>query len=171
MIGILFKLEARYLRLRHQYRVALLRSQFEHLGASFRLAEGFHWTGAEHCRVGENCFFNHGAQVNGAGGLRVGNNVRFGPHAVIWTVDHDPYGDRLPYGQARIARPVEIGDNVWAGFGVMVTPGTTIGDGAIIGAGTVVSGKVPSLAIIVGQKWRQIGERKRDHYERLTGQP
>jgi len=169
MIGILLKLEARYRRLRHQYRVNLLRSRFKKLGFGFRLGKDFKWSGDENCVLGNNCFFNHRAQVNGAGGLRVGDNVRFGPYAVIWTVDHDPYGDQLPNGQERIARPVEIGDNFWAGFWMMFTSGTSTGEGAIIGAGTVVPVQVPPLVIIVGQKWRQIRERKRDHYTHLAG--
>ena len=46
-------------------------------------------------------------------------------------------------------------------------PGAIIGEGAVVGAGTVVSGEVPPMQIIAGQKWRTIGERDPTHYRSI----
>lgn len=168
MIRILLKLEARYQRAKHRHRVAALMKQFKDVGPGFQIGDNFLWRGAEAARIGDNCFINRGAFINSDGGLTMGDNVVFGPCSVIWTVDHQIHGNKLPYDEERIFRPVTIERNIWAGFGVTVTPGTTIGEGAVIGAGTVVSGQVPPMAIIAGQKWRQIAERDHQHYERLV---
>jgi maltose O-acetyltransferase len=50
---------------------------------------------------------------------------------------------------------------------VCIAPGTKIGDGAIIGMGAVVSGEVPPLSIVGNQKWRIIGYRDKEEYDKL----
>ena len=42
-----------------------------------------------------------------------------------------------------------IGDNVWFGANVTVTPGVTIGSNSIIGAGSVVTRDIPENVIAV----------------------
>ena len=45
---------------------------------------------------------------------------------------------------------IVIEDDVWIGTDVLILSGTHIGKGAVIGARTVVSGKIPAYAIVVG---------------------
>lgn len=47
-------------------------------------------------------------------------------------------------------RSIEIGNDVWVGTSVVITPGVTIGNGAIIAAGCVVVKDVPPYAIVGG---------------------
>jgi acetyltransferase-like isoleucine patch superfamily enzyme len=46
--------------------------------------------------------------------------------------------------------PINIGNDVWIGAGVIVLDGVSIGDGAIIGAGSVVTKNIPPYCIAVG---------------------
>ena len=46
--------------------------------------------------------------------------------------------------------PVNIGNDVWIGFGVFVMGGVSIGNGAVIGAGAVVTKDVPPYAVVAG---------------------
>ena len=46
--------------------------------------------------------------------------------------------------------PVIIKDNVWIGFGAVITKGVTINSGAIVGANAVVTKDVPENAIVAG---------------------
>jgi acetyltransferase-like isoleucine patch superfamily enzyme len=57
-------------------------------------------------------------------------------------------------------RGIVIGDDVWLGAGVVVTPGTAIGDGAVIGANAVLTRSVPPGEIWAGVPARRVGERK-----------
>ena len=45
---------------------------------------------------------------------------------------------------------VILGDDVWVGAGAVLLKGASIGDGAVIGAATVVDGRVPAGATVVG---------------------
>lgn len=47
-------------------------------------------------------------------------------------------------------RAVNIGNDVWIGYGVSIMPSITIGDGAVIAAGAVVTKDVPPYAIVGG---------------------
>jgi len=45
---------------------------------------------------------------------------------------------------------IVVEDDVWIGTDVLILSGAHIGKGAVIGARTVVSGKIPAYAIVVG---------------------
>ena len=111
--------------------------------------------------IGDNAFFSCG------GGLFIGENTHISRNLVVYTVNHDYSGDRLPYDERQILKPVSIGRNAWIGMNVTVLPGTHIGEGAIIGAGSVVAGKVPPFSIYGAQIATKIGERDIEHYRRL----
>ena len=49
-----------------------------------------------------------------------------------------------------------IGNNVWLGGSVTITPGVTIGDNSIIGAGSVVTKDIPANVIAVGNPCRVV---------------
>ena len=87
---------------------------------------------------------------------------------VLYTMNHNWQGDLLPYDNTFIKKPVKIGNHVWIGMNVCICPGTTIEDGAIIGMGCVVSGHVPSQAIIGNTKWRTLAYRNQENYTRLV---
>ncbi len=57
------------------------------------------------------------------------------------------------------SRGVTIGCDVWIGAGAIILPGAEVEEGAIVGAGAVVTGKVPSYAVVAGVPARVIGER------------
>lgn len=60
---------------------------------------------------------------------------------------------------SELSERVNIGSDVWIGFGAIVLSGVSIGDHAIIGAGSVVTKDIPSNAIAVGQPARVVGAR------------
>lgn len=69
----------------------------------------------------------------------IGTPIRLAP----WIGDAD-YLMRDPKNQ------VDIGDDVWIGFGAIILSGITIGRGAIISAGAVVRSDVPAYAVVAG---------------------
>jgi len=58
--------------------------------------------------------------------------------------------DDFPKYDYQDNRKTIIGNDVWAGLGVILKRGITIGDGAIIGAGSVVTHDVAPYAIVGG---------------------
>lgn len=63
-------------------------------------------------------------------------------------------------GEQAGARGIVIGDDVWLGAGVVVTPGVSIGHGAVIGANAVLTRSVPAGEIWAGVPARKIDERQ-----------
>ncbi len=124
-------------------------------------------SGAEQMEVGQNVFIGENAFIRAEGGLKIGDNTVISRNLVLYTVNHRYDGERLPYDQGSVRKPVTIGRNVWIGMNVCIAPGTVIGDGAIIGLGTTVSGEVPPRCIIGSQKWRVLGQRDEDAYRHL----
>ncbi len=117
----------------------------------------------EYVYVGPDCEFM------GAGGIKIGSNVIFGPRVYIWSENHNYKSNiMVPYDTQLIEKPIEIGDNVWCGYNVNITPGSKIGEGAIIGMGTVVRGEIPPLAIVVGNPGEIVGYRNENSYKKIV---
>ncbi|MFZ5757778.1 MAG: acyltransferase [Pseudomonadota bacterium] len=123
--------------------------------------------GAGNIRIGDNVHIGRGYFIVGTGGLEIGDNTHVSRNLLLYTVNHDTRGRCLPYDDTQVPRPVRVGRNVWIGMNVVILPGTVIGDGAIIGAGAVVHGEVAPLAIVGAAGQQVIGQRDREHYERL----
>ena len=52
--------------------------------------------------------------------------------------------------QRSTTSPVKIGNDVWIGYGAIITKGVSIGDGCVIGANSVVTLDIPSYSVAVG---------------------
>lgn len=60
-------------------------------------------------------------------------------------------------------KPIEIGNDVWIGYGATILEGVKIGDGAIIGAGCLVSTNVEPYNIVVGNPPKLLKKRFKEH--------
>ena len=99
--------------------------------------------------LGDNVFINFDCVFLDAGRISIGSNVKFGPKAMIFAVDH-PIQARIRAENVNIPMNVTIGDNVWVGGGAIIMPGISIGENSIIGAGSIVTHDVPPNVIVAG---------------------
>jgi acetyltransferase-like isoleucine patch superfamily enzyme len=79
-----------------------------------------------------------------------------------WICDSMPMlqGPPQPRGaEARITKPIRIGDNVFVGSGCIIGPGVTIGDGAVVGPFSIVTRDVGPMEIWTGAPARRMGHR------------
>ncbi|MDZ4169165.1 MAG: acyltransferase [Coriobacteriia bacterium] len=126
--------------------------------------------GGHNVRLGGNVSFN-GIWIDGGGGVTIGDNFHSASDVRIFTVNHDyDGGTALPYDSSVVHKPVVIEDNVWIGYGVIVTPGSIIREGAVIGAGAVVAGEIARCGVAVGNPARVVKYRDIEHYELLKAQ-
>lgn len=99
-------------------------------------------------------FINEGVEITCASKITIGKGATIARDVVIR--DYDGHTIELPDYQ--IAKPINIGENVWIGNRAMILKGVNIGDGAIVGAGSIVTKDVPAGAIVVGNPARVVKE-------------
>ena len=137
------------------------------LGAGVRFNGRVYVSEPSRLELGENVHIGDGAFLRTEGGLSIGAHTHISRDLVVYTVNHRFEGERLPYDETMVERPVVIGRNVWIGTRVSIAPGARIGDGAIIAMGAVVAGEVPALAIVGNPALRTLGARDRERYDEL----
>lgn len=77
--------------------------------------------------------------------ITVGNNVTITNATIL---AHDA-STKKELGYSKVGR-VDIGNNVFIGYGAIILPNTRIGNKVIIGAGTVVARDIPDDSVVVG---------------------
>lgn len=81
----------------------------------------------------------------------IGDYVIMGPDVKIYTKNHGYQDLSKPIAYQPITNEaVIIGNDVWLGANVIITPGVTIGNHVIVAAGAVVTKDVPDYAIVGG---------------------
>ncbi|CUN91729.1 sugar O-acetyltransferase [Clostridium disporicum] len=116
--------------------------------------------------VGNNFFANYNCVILDVAKVTIGENVMFAPNVSIYTAGHPIHPESRNSGY-EYGIPVTIGDNVWVGGNVIITPGVTIGNNVVIGAGSVVTKDIPDNVIAVGNPCiviREITEEHRKYY-------
>ena len=111
----------------------------------------------DHANIGFNC------EIFSGGRVRLGKHTLVAAYTYLVGGDHtyDRHDAPVLY-QDRIAKGIEVDDNVWLGAHVVVADGVTIGRDAIIGAGAVVRHEIPSFAVAAGVPARVIRDRRGD---------
>ncbi len=99
--------------------------------------------------LGDSVYFNFGCIILDCSYVRIGNNVMFAPNVMLLCAYHPLGADERNSGY-EFAAPINIGNNVWLGGGVIVNPGVTIGDNAVIGSGSVVTKDIEPNVVAYG---------------------
>jgi len=96
------------------------------------------------------------------GDIVIGDDVEIAPNCGFY-----PYNHQMDPASSIRSQPVfsttgiEVGDEAWIGFGVVLLDGAKIGRGAVVAAGAVVAIEVPDFAIAAGVPARVVSSRDR----------
>ena len=83
--------------------------------------------------------------------VRIGEQCVIADRAMFIDFDHGSVEVDRPIRQQGIyKRDVDVGSNVWIGYGACILRGVRVGDNAIIGTNTVVTRDVPANAVVGG---------------------
>jgi acetyltransferase-like isoleucine patch superfamily enzyme len=128
-------------------------------GSKIRCHEGEVEIGAKTV-MGQECTISAYRRV------RIGEQCVIADRAMFIDFDHGVVEVERPIRlQGIYMRDVEVGSNVWIGYGACVLRGVRVGDNAIVGTNSVVTKDVPANAVVAGIPARII--RMRDAPERL----
>lgn len=93
--------------------------------------------------LGTNCIIQSNTSI--------GDYVIMGPDVKIYSKNHGHQDISIPIAlQPIIKESVKIGNDVWLGANVVITPGVTIGNHVIVAAGAVVTKDIPDYAVVGG---------------------
>ncbi len=117
--------------------------------------------------VGDGTYIGKGCTIQVSGrigrGTLIANRV-----GIVGKSDHDLRAIGVPMSYApwigaeanfRGTDVVDIGEDVWIGYGAVVISGVAVGRGAVIGAGAVVTRDIPAYVIAAGNPAKPIGMR------------
>lgn len=147
----------RRLRGAHATRSQLLRELFGRVGSSIEIEPPFYCDYGSNIYVGDGFYMNFGCVILDCNTVHIGEKVLCGPAVQIYTATH-PTDPKIRLSGLELAKPVQIGNNVWIGGGAIICPGVTIGDNTTIAAGSVVVKDIPSGVIAGGNPCRIIKE-------------
>jgi acetyltransferase-like isoleucine patch superfamily enzyme len=83
--------------------------------------------------------------------VKIGRECVIADRAMFIDFDHGVVEVERPVRlQGIYKRDVDVGNNVWIGYGACILRGVTIGDNAIIGTNSVVTKDVPANAVVAG---------------------
>jgi acetyltransferase-like isoleucine patch superfamily enzyme len=100
--------------------------------------------------LGDGVVISRGTHIVAVAGVRVGKGTMIGEYTSIRDANHHRDSDLPLRDSGYVAKPIEIGQEVWLGRGVAVLGGVQIGDKATVGANAVVTRDVPEDETVVG---------------------
>jgi acetyltransferase-like isoleucine patch superfamily enzyme len=93
--------------------------------------------------------------------VRIGEQCVIADRAMFIDFDHGTVEVERPIRHQGIyKRDVDVGSNVWIGYGACVLRGTRVGDNSIVGTNSVVTKDVPANAVVGGLPARIIRMRE-----------
>jgi acetyltransferase-like isoleucine patch superfamily enzyme len=107
--------------------------------------------------IGPKTVFGQECTISSYRSVRIGEQCVIADRAMFIDFDHGVVEVERPIRlQGIYSRPVEVGSNVWIGYGACFLRGVRVGDNAIIGTNSVVTKDVPANAVVGGVPARLI---------------
>ena len=101
--------------------------------------------------IGDKTVLGQECTISAYKHVRIGEQCVIADRAMFIDFDHGIVEvERTIREQGIYKRDVDVGSNVWVGYGACVLRGVQVGDNAVIGANAVVTADVPANAVVGG---------------------
>jgi acetyltransferase-like isoleucine patch superfamily enzyme len=111
--------------------------------------------------IGEKTVMGQECTISAYRHVRIGEQCVIADRAMFIDFDHGVVEVERPIRvQGIYMRDVEVGSNVWIGYGACILRGVSVGDNSIVGTNAVVTRDVPANAVVAGSPARIIRMRE-----------
>jgi acetyltransferase-like isoleucine patch superfamily enzyme len=101
--------------------------------------------------IGDKTVMGQECTISAYQRVRIGNECVIADRAMFIDFDHGIVEVERPIRlQGIYKRDVEVGNNVWIGYGACILRGVSVGDNSVIGTNSVVTKDVPANAVVGG---------------------
>ncbi|MGB7685903.1 MAG: acyltransferase [Solirubrobacterales bacterium] len=101
--------------------------------------------------IGDKTVMGQECTISAYQRVRIGRQCVIADRAMFIDFDHGVVEVERPIRlQGIYKRDVEVGSNVWIGYGACILRGVRVGDNSIVGTNTVVTKDVPANAVVAG---------------------
>jgi acetyltransferase-like isoleucine patch superfamily enzyme len=101
--------------------------------------------------IGDKTVLGQECTISGYRRIRIGEQCVVADRAMFIDFDHGVVEVERPIREQGIyMRDVEVGSNVWIGYGACILRGVRVGDNSIVGTNSVVTRDVPANAVVGG---------------------
>ena len=101
--------------------------------------------------IGDKTVMGQECTISAYQRVRIGQQCVIADRAMFIDFDHGVVEVERPIRlQGIYKRDVEVGSNVWIGYGACILRGVRVGDNSIVGTNTVVTKDVPANAVVAG---------------------
>ena len=112
--------------------------------------------------IGEKTVFGQECTISAYQRVRIGAQCVIADRVMFIDFDHGVVDVETPIRRQGIyKRDVEVGSNVWIGYGACILRGVRVGDNSIVGTNSVVTKDVPANAVVGGVPARVLRMRDR----------
>lgn len=144
-------------------RYALCKRIFKKCGKNVNIERKAHFASGVDIEIGD--YSGIGINAHIPNGTIIGDYVMMGPNCFILDINHDTSDLNKPMCfQGMISKKItRIGNDVWIGRDVHITPGRTIADGSIVAMAAVLTKDFPPYSVVGGNPARLLKSRKQSN--------
>ncbi len=130
-------------------RGGMARPFFKKCGPKLGLGRNIVFYNPSQIEIGRDVYIAYGCWFSASNGVKIEDEVIFGPHNVVATSNHTRLKGSFRWGKPK-GGTVTFEKGCWVGGNCAVLAGSTVGHGSVVAANTTVSGNVPANVVFAG---------------------